>query len=190
MSDQRICLKFCVKNAIKCSEAFKMLKKVFGHDAMSQSRVYDWYKRFREELEDFEDDARPGHPGTSITDENVEKIKAIVLNNSKIVIREVAEEIGISCGSFGDIFSNVLNIKRVAAEFVPKLLNFQQKKHRATIAEQMLTDFADDPELLKRVITGDETWLYGYDIEMKDQLPQWKFSEEPKPKKHVESDQM
>ena len=74
-------------------------------------------------------------------------------------------------------------MKRVAAKFVPKLLNFQQQKHRATIAEQMLADVADDPDLLKRVITGDETWVYGYDIEMKAQSSQWKFSEGPRPKK-------
>ena len=44
----------------------------------------------------------------------------------------------------------------MAAEFVPKLLNFQQKNHRATIAEQTLADVADDPDSLKRVITGHE----------------------------------
>ena len=31
----------------------------------------------------------------------------------------------------------------------------------------MLDDVADDSLLLKRVITGDETWVYGYDIETK-----------------------
>ncbi|EFN88358.1 hypothetical protein EAI_02491, partial [Harpegnathos saltator] len=42
---QRVCLKFCVKNGIKCSEAFiEMLKKAFGDDIMSQPRVYEWYK--------------------------------------------------------------------------------------------------------------------------------------------------
>jgi len=35
----------------------------------------------------------------------------------------------------------------VTAKFVPKLLNFQQKQHRVTIAEQMLTDVADDSGL-------------------------------------------
>ena len=27
--------------------------------------------------------------------------------------------------------------------------------------------FNDDPDLLKKVITGDEAWVYGYDIETK-----------------------
>ena len=47
----------------------------------------------------------------------------------------------------------------------------------------MLADVADDPDLLKRVITGDETWVYSYDIETKAESSQWKFSEEPRAKK-------
>ena len=34
MLNQRICLEFCVKNGMKYSEAFKILKKAFGDDAM------------------------------------------------------------------------------------------------------------------------------------------------------------
>ena len=34
------------------------------------------------------------------------------------------------------------------------------------IAQEMLTMFNDDPDLLKKVITGDESWMYVYDIEM------------------------
>ena len=37
------------------------------------------------------------------------------------------------------------------------------------IAQEVLTTFNDDPDLLKKIITGDESWLYGYGIETKDQ---------------------
>jgi hypothetical protein len=40
-----------------------------------------------------------------------------------------------------------------------------------------------DPEFLKTVITGDETWVYGYDLETKVQSLQWKYSSSPRPKK-------
>ena len=95
-------------------------------------------------------------------------------------IREVAE---ISIGSCHAIFSNVLGMKRVAAKFVPKLLNFEQKQRRISIAQELLNDVNDDPGLLKRVITGDETWVYGYDVETKVQSSQWKRPDEPRPKK-------
>ena len=51
------------------------------------------------------------------------------------------------------------------------------------IAQEMLTMFNDDPDLLKKVITGDESWVYGYDIETKVQSFQWKRPVEPRTKK-------
>ena len=38
----------------------------------------------------------------------------------------------------------------------------------------MLTMFNDNPDLLKKVIIGDESWVYGYEIESKAQSFQWK----------------
>ena len=47
----------------------------------------------------------------------------------------------------------------------------------------MLRTFNDDPDLLQKVITGDKSWVYGYDIENKAQSFQWKLPEELRPKK-------
>lgn len=89
----------------------------------------------------------------------------MVLNNRRITIREVAYHAGISNGSFYEIFSNVLGMKHVAAKFVPKLLNFEQKQQRMDVAKESLNEVNGDAGLLKRVITGDETGVYGYGIE-------------------------
>ena len=51
------------------------------------------------------------------------------------------------------------------------------------ISQEMLTTFTDDPDLLKKNITGDESSVYGYDIETKAQSSQWKRAEKPRPKK-------
>ena len=45
------------------------------------------------------------------------------------------------------------------------------------------TTFSDDPDLFKKVITSDKSWIYGYDIKTKVHTSQWKRSEEPTPKK-------
>ena len=36
---------------------------------------------------------------TSITDENIEAVKKIILDNHRLTIREVADDVGISLGS-------------------------------------------------------------------------------------------
>ena len=181
--DSRICIKFCVKNGIKCSKTLEMLKVAYGECTVSQKSIYKWYKLLTEGREEVNDDARPGRLSTSTTNENTEAVKKIVMENRRITIREVAENVGISVGSCHAIFSDISGLKRVAAKFVPKLLNFDQKTRCMTIAQKMLNDVNDDPDLLKKVITGDESWVYGYDVETKAQSSQWKHNESPRPKK-------
>ena len=67
--------------------------------------------------------------------------------------------------SFHEIFLNVLGMKRVAAKFVSKLLNFEQKQRQMDVAQESLNKGNHDADLLKPIITGDETWVYGYDVE-------------------------
>jgi len=55
---------------------------------------------------------------------------------------------------------------RVAAKFVPRILTADQKQQRVVCTElHQLT--SDDETFLSRVITGDESWVYGYDPETK-----------------------
>ncbi|KYN39705.1 hypothetical protein ALC56_05908 [Trachymyrmex septentrionalis] len=177
--DQRICIKFCVKNKIKCADAFRMFTVAYGEATLDRSHVYRWYKMFSEGREDVNDEERAGHPSTSTTDENIDEVKKIVLANRRITVREVAEDLNISICWCHSIFTNDLGMRRVAAKFVPKLLNFDQKQHRINIAKELLDSVRDDPNLLQRVITGDESWVYGYDVETKAQSSQWKLPHGP-----------
>ena len=61
---------------------------------------------------------------------------------------------------------------RMAANIVLKLLNFEHKQCRMVTVQEMLKTF--DLNLLKKVITGDESGVSGYDIETKAQSSQWK----------------
>ena len=72
----------------------------------------------------------------------------MILDNRRITIREVGQI----------IFRAVLGTACAAAKIVPKLL----KRRCMDIAQEMLTTINEDPDLLKKVITGDEPWLYGW----------------------------
>ena len=60
---------------------------------MSITQVQLWYNRFKEDRKDVNDDARLSHPSTSTTDDNIETMKKIILDNHRITIREVADDI-------------------------------------------------------------------------------------------------
>ena len=53
--DQRICIKLCVKNKIKCSKAIEMMTVAFGESTLIKKHVYMWYKCFTEGREDVND---------------------------------------------------------------------------------------------------------------------------------------
>ncbi|UYV64377.1 SARM1 [Cordylochernes scorpioides] len=167
----------------KCADAFRMLTVAYGEATLDRSNVYRWNKMFSEGREDVNDEERARRPSTSTTDEKINEVEKMILANRRITVREVAEDLNISIGSCHSIFINDLGMRRVAAKFVPKLLNCDQKQHRMNIANEMLDSVRDDPNFLQRVITGDEAWVYGYDVETKTQSSQWNLPHEPRPKK-------
>lgn len=158
--EQRVCLKFCVANGISCADSLKMLEKAYGESVLSKTRAYEWYKAFKEGREIVEDMPRSGRPSTSSTDENIEKVKEIVLDNRHSSLREIARDLNISHESVRSILVDILGMRRVAARLVPKELNFLQKQYREQVSLDMLDRANSDPTFMERIITGDETWVY------------------------------
>ena len=74
-------------------------------------------------------------------------------------------------------------MQRVAAKFVPRILTDDQKQQRVSVCTELRQLASDDETFLSRVITGDESWVYGYDPETKRQSSQWKSPTSPRPKK-------
>ena len=111
--EKRNCIKFCVKTA-------------FEESTISRTQGQLWYNRFKEGREDMNNKARPDRPTTSTNVENIETVKKMILDNRRITIREVADNVGISFGSCQTIFTDVLGTKR--AKIVFKLITSDQKQ--------------------------------------------------------------
>jgi DNA-binding Lrp family transcriptional regulator len=87
--------------------------------------------------------------------------------DSRLTIREIAEEVNISFGSCQAILTEDLAMRRVAAKFVPRLLSDDQKSQRLEVCEELKQRIEMEPHFMSRIITGDETWVYGYNPETK-----------------------
>ena len=96
-------------------------------------------------------------------------------------------ELNLSFYAVQSILTKDLTMRRVPAKFIPKLLSDEQKQHRLQVAQEMINRSENDPDLLNRVITGDESWVYGYDPETKAQSSQWKCPGSLRPKKARQS---
>ncbi|UYV70913.1 K02A2.6-like [Cordylochernes scorpioides] len=89
----------------------------------------------------------------------------------------------ISKSLVGSIIKEDLQLKTTPSKFVPKMLTIQQKENRVEVAKKMLKMVEENPNWKEKVITGDETWVYGYDPETKHQSMEWKGKDEPRTKK-------
>ena len=124
---------------------------------MSKTQVYDRYKSLKEGREEVNDLPRSGRPSTSPSEENVDKIKEMVLENRYNSLQEIAQEMNMSHETSHHILVYVLGMRKVAARLVPKDLNFFQKVNRSKVAEDMLERVNYNPTFIERIITGEET---------------------------------
>ncbi|UYV62975.1 hypothetical protein LAZ67_2002703 [Cordylochernes scorpioides] len=143
--------------------------KLFKEDALSQSRTFEWFARFKAGRTSVKDDLHNGRPLSIRNPENALKIKSSIKENPRITIRYLSEDLEISFGTFQIIIKNDLHFKRSPAKFVPHLLTNEQKENRKEAFQNRVEMFNSDPHWLKMVITGDEIWVYGYDPETKRQ---------------------
>ena len=90
---------------------------------------------------------------------------------------------GISIETRHQNFTEKIQMRRVSAKFVPRSLIDDQKENRVEISQEFLANANGNENFLKNIITGDKTWIYGYDVETKMQSPQWMGKGSPRPKK-------
>jgi hypothetical protein len=58
-------------------------------------------------------------------------------------------------------------MRHISARFVPRLLRDDQKAHRVSVCRELKQQARDDTNFISNIITGDETWVHGYDPETK-----------------------
>ena len=109
------------------TETFQLLTEAYNEDCMSHARMFEWPKRFSEGREGVEDDDRPGRPPTSVTEDNIEKVRDVIRKDRRLGVWAVAEEVSLDRESVQQILREELNMRKVCAKMVPKLLSDEQK---------------------------------------------------------------
>ena len=144
-------------------ETIHMIKKAFEDDSVGKVQIKFWYRRFKDGWESFESDPRSGRPATSGTPKNVEHVLAAINKNRRLTVQELEEDMGIPQTIVSEILMEDLGKKCLVAKFVSWLLSQDQKEFSVEGAEDLHETTDSDPDFLKKVITGDESWVYGCD---------------------------
>ncbi|KAJ4451915.1 hypothetical protein ANN_03393 [Periplaneta americana] len=108
----------------------------------------------------------------------IQEAATLVRANRSQSVDDIAATVGVSHGTCYKILSDDLNMSRVTQHSVQ-----DQRDDRMTICGDLISSADDDPTFLNRIITGDETWCFLYDPQLKRQSATWKTPLSPRQKK-------
>jgi predicted ArsR family transcriptional regulator len=132
--EHRYAIKFCVKLGKSAKETFDKIVKVFGDEAMSRVQVFRWHKEFKNGRESVGDEPRSGRAVEVRTDNNVQRVRALVSQVGWLTIRMLSNELNINRETVRKILIEDLSMKKLCAKMVPKNLSEEQKHVRMTVA--------------------------------------------------------
>ena len=101
---------------------------VYGDSSPKYSTVAKWSAEFKRGR-DFLEDPRPGRPADVISQEMIDRVERLVLNNRGIKVAKLASECSISNGSVYTIIHEHLGMSKGSARWVPRNLNMQDWLH-------------------------------------------------------------
>ncbi|KAL4085370.1 hypothetical protein QTP88_027229 [Uroleucon formosanum] len=133
--------------------------------------------------ETIEDEPRSGRPSTAKTEENVIRVRDLVRSDRRLTVRMIGEQLGLTHTIVHQILTNDLEMRKICAKMVPKILSQDQKDNRRDRCLDFLEQIENYPSFLERVITGDESWIFEYDPETMRQSQEWHTSASPRQKK-------
>ncbi len=172
------------KSGITLADSLQQLRKAFPDSSPSETTVYRWFREFKRGRQSLEDEERSGRPATTVTEESIAAAEAMVRENRLVTYVDIEAALQIGSAAAVDILKNHLRLRKVCCRWVPHSLTEDQKVGRVEWCHHVLERF--DGGASKRVwgiITGDETWLYQYDPETKQQPAVWVFDSEARPTK-------
>ena len=146
-----------------------------------RSLVFRWHDMFRNGRESIEDDKRCGRP--SMVKTVKDKVRELIKENRRRTVREIASELGVSVSTVLDCLKED-TMSKVSAMRVPKLLKNDERERRLHCSREfVLRVEGEGLTFLDRIITTDETWLFLFDPDSKQESYVWKTPGSPPPKK-------
>ncbi|XP_076183700.1 uncharacterized protein LOC143155163 [Ptiloglossa arizonensis] len=134
------------------------LDSTLGESAPSFTIVKYWVAEFKRGYQDEQCSCRPNEVTMP---EMVTKIDKMVLDDRHLKVCEPADMVGISKSAIHRILIENLNMRKLCARWVTRLLAMEQKQRRENVLIECLTSFhSNKTECLRRIVTMDETWVH------------------------------
>jgi len=114
-------------------EIHTILIETLGEHAPSNATVKNWVAQFKRGDFSTCDAPRPGRPKTMTTPEITDHIHQLILEDRRISVKSIAEQLGISRERVGSIIHEDLDMRKLSAKWVPKCLNADKNVGGASV---------------------------------------------------------
>ena len=138
-------IKYLQKKGLTPNGIHADMAATLGDDAPALSTVQKWAAEFKRGRESLEDDPRSGRPATATTQENIECVHHMVMDDRRLTVNQIANTVGISRERLGNILHKELDMSKVSARWVPRLLTSDLKHTRLVMSQANLAVFEADP---------------------------------------------
>ncbi|XP_040582119.1 uncharacterized protein [Lepeophtheirus salmonis] len=166
-------------------ESIDGLKSLYGDEAPSYSTVKNWSNEFSRGPRPLKDELRKGRRQTIFVPENIDAVSELIMQDHHVTTREIEAALGISSTSIHSILYVDLAVKKdVCSRWILDNLTIAQNKFCVDWCKEMYKKYVCIASKdVYKIVIGDESWIYAYDSEMKQQPTMWVFEDEPNPTK-------
>jgi hypothetical protein len=152
--EQRSVIRFLSSEVVKPTEICRRMEVQYGDACLSLQQVYEWTRKFLNGVSSVANSPRPGQAHRLVTPEAIAAVKAIVKDNRRVTVHEIAAHLDISDGSAHHIVHDVLQFHKVSARWVPRQLTAELKERRVDACQELLKQFeAEGDGFLERIVT-------------------------------------
>ena len=174
------------RRGLSRQEGLNSLVATFGDEAPSKTTVNRWYQEFGLGRRSLQDEFREGRPKSVVVPETIDTVRELIMQDRHVTYREIETSLGISMNSIHTILHEHLALKKICSRWIPHNLTIAQKKARVDWCKEMLKKYnRGASNAVYNIYTGDESWIYAYEPETKQQSTVWVFQDESNPTKVV-----
>ncbi len=111
----------------------------------SYTTVKNWARDVRCGREQVEDEPRSGRTSTAVTNENIQVVEDIFMEDRRLTLDKLADILGISHERVHHIIHQELEMSKVCAHWVPRMLRRHEKNTHVKMDKDSLARYNQDP---------------------------------------------
>jgi len=117
--EQRSVILFLRSEGVKPIEIHQGMEVQYGDACLSLQQLYEWSRKFVNGVSSVTGSPRPGQAHRVVTPEAIAAVEAIVKENHRVTVHEIAAHLDMSYGSAHHIVHEVLQFHKLSARWVP-----------------------------------------------------------------------